>query len=54
MRVLPGNITLRQRAQMYADITDISVDLLFQLRRRREHAGIAPADACNRRSAPIG
>ncbi len=54
VRVLPGNITLRQQAQMYADITDISVDLLFSPYAGAKHAGIAPADAYNRRSAPIG
>jgi hypothetical protein len=45
IRVLPGNITLRQQEQMLEDIAKISADLLFQLQSPgREHAGIALAD----------
>ena len=45
IRVLPGNITLRQQEQMLEDIAKISADLLFQLQSPgREHAGIALSD----------
>jgi hypothetical protein len=46
VRVLPGNITLRQQARMYKDITDISVDLLFQLHTpAREYVGTISGEA---------
>ncbi len=42
VRVLPGNITLRQQQQMLEDIGSISADLLFQLQSPgREQAGTA-------------
>jgi hypothetical protein len=45
IRVLPGNITLRQQEQMLEDISNISVDLLFQLQSpAREQTGTALAD----------
>ena len=45
VRVLPGNITLRQQECMLEDIANISTDLLFQLHSpAREHVGIVPTD----------
>lgn len=45
VRVLPTNITLRQKGQMLEDISEISTDLLFQLHSpARERAGMTVGD----------